>query len=308
MKKLLLLFFSYSFFSSFSQNLVSNSSFEYFSGCPLGMQCKIDSAIGWSSFSYSPDYFHACASTVPQNSIGYQNAATGNGYAGLFCYGNLSNAREYIGQKLISPLIAGKSYTVSFKTSLSESYEANCYINRLGVLFSTTSYSLAPCSHNPFLLPPNYAHIYSTDFLSDTANWVVIENSFIADSAYQYLIIGNFFDDNNTIYFIIDTTKVCDAYYFVDDISVIADTADKIDEYDLMNQIRVVPNPADNAIKITGELGNEYSLSIFDITGNLLAFNFNNKTIDTKAISNGIYFLKIVSNSYTVIKKVVITH
>src|SRR6187399_1797031 len=72
------------------QNLVPNGNFENISGCPTGIG-QLTNAIPWLNPSLaSPDYYNQCATSsavgVPQNVLGYQQAHSGNGYAGIFVY------------------------------------------------------------------------------------------------------------------------------------------------------------------------------------------------------------------------------
>jgi hypothetical protein len=46
--------------------------------------------------------------------------------------------------------------------------------------------------------PDNQAALYSSTIINDTTNWVNSTGAFIADSSYQYVILGNFFKDNQT--------------------------------------------------------------------------------------------------------------
>src|SRR5258707_902616 len=59
----------------FSQNLVSNPSFEEYSVCP-DLWNQTSRATGWSSFRSSTDYFNTCDGSnvvgVPENFAGYQ--------------------------------------------------------------------------------------------------------------------------------------------------------------------------------------------------------------------------------------------
>lgn len=83
----------------------------------------------------------------------------------------------------------------------------------MGAKFTTFAFS-APDGDTTLM--SNSAHVYSDSLLNDTANWVQIKGSFIADSAYQYVVIGNFFDDFNT-----DTLNCSSASYaFIDMICV----------------------------------------------------------------------------------------
>ena len=117
--------------------------------------------------------------------------------------------REYIGVKLLTPLVIGVKYYVSFKACLSDNPSIVYASNKLGALFSTISYSvdsfcLPPC--NSTLLPPkNFAQVYSDSIITDTANWTTISGSFIADSVYQYVIIGNHFDNTHTSVILLDS-------------------------------------------------------------------------------------------------------
>ena len=54
---------------------------------------------------------------IPSNYFGYQAAHSGNAYAGFVLFGAV---REYIQAPLLSPLVAGESYRVSFYVSLAE--------------------------------------------------------------------------------------------------------------------------------------------------------------------------------------------
>lgn len=88
----------------------------------------------------------------------------------------------------------------------------------MGCTLSTLPYSVG----NPFPIN-NQSLFHSDSILTDTVNWIKLSTSFIADSAYQYLIIGNFYDDNNT-----DTLSVNNignvGYYYIDDVCLTTDS------------------------------------------------------------------------------------
>jgi gliding motility-associated-like protein len=218
----------------YSQNLVPNPDFELYDICPTS-EGQILNATAWQNLNtYTPDYYNSCSAnprvSVPYNWAGYQQATNGNAYAGIFTFETPlllpvnTCVREYIGSKLNSPLIIGKEYVVSFiaNLALDSSHRSNQATNKLGVLFSTTAYdNIRP------LLPGNFAHVYSQSVISDTANWTTVSGSFIADSAYQYINIGNFFDDARTM--IIpqqDTIWNRAAYYYIDDVRVFLNKSD----------------------------------------------------------------------------------
>src|SRR5690349_3253093 len=93
-----------------AQNLVPNGSFEDVTTCPTGFG-QLENAVPWTSFRASPDVFHGCATgdfDVPTNLFGTRTAATGVGYAGMYCYYSaLTNRREYIGVELSEALTPG---------------------------------------------------------------------------------------------------------------------------------------------------------------------------------------------------------
>ena len=181
---------------SFSQtNLVPNPSFEIYSSCPT-QPGEIQKAIGWDSYANTPDYFNLCSSfgySIPSNFFGYQSPASGNAYAGFLNY--MSNAyapgyREYIGAILSSTLIINTKYYVSFKVSLSINslIPSNGSSDKMGAMFSTIPYNTnnpTPITNNPL--------IYYNSIITDSLNWTRVLGTFISDSAYQYIIIGNFF-------------------------------------------------------------------------------------------------------------------
>ena len=246
------------------QNLVPNPSFEEYISCP-GAADEFNLAKGWSSYSYSPDYFNTCATTptvlIPTNAFGYQYAASGKAYSGLLAYVTLTlsgikNYREYIGERLSNNLTKGTKYYVSFKVSLGYRVEplapATCASNNLGVQFTNIPYNPG----KPRLT--NNSQINEKSIITDTTNWTRIFGSFIADSTYQYIVIGNFYDNLHTDTLIMDGSNLCKgAYYYIDDVCVSEDslyTANYIwtgiNELNHMPNISIYPNPATNYLNI----------------------------------------------------------
>jgi hypothetical protein len=195
---LLLLIFSE---GSFAQlNLVPNPSFEDTVYCPFGTN-QINACQHWMNFGNSPDYFNACSNPafgVPNSNPGFQYAHTGNAYGGaVFFYRSNSpvgpNYRESIGIALTNNLIIGQKYYVSFFAVNAEVNFGSIACDKLGINFYTVPFD--SCCPPPLL---NTSKLYTDSILTDTLNWIKISGSFIADSAYQYLSISNFFNDNNT--------------------------------------------------------------------------------------------------------------
>ncbi len=210
-----------------AQNLVPNPSFEEKDTCPytIGFQ-EGDRPQYWLSWLQSPEYFHDCAVnsvvSVPQNGWGYQNAWDGNAYVGMLAYSMGDDFREYVGVELIEPLVIGQRYSVRMRANLAmdgDTWPSKVACDRLGMLFTMQPNGWTEIP-GPGFSCRNYAHVLSDEILSDTASWTLISGSFIADSAYHYLVIGNFFEDLLTDTLNMDSGPTAGAYYYVDSVSV----------------------------------------------------------------------------------------
>lgn len=283
---------------------------------------QIQHAIGWKNYwdaggNSSPDYYNSCANYssagVPNNLGGYQYPANGNAYAGIYTFeSDVPNVREYIGAQLLTPLVINTKYYFSFKANLAldTNHIFNQAANNLGLLFSTVSYSSFT---NP-IQTNNFAHIYSAAVITDTANWTTISGSFIADSAYQYIIIGNFFDDANTTFIQMqDTVFYRSAYFYIDDAYVSTDSIPGgIAENDMQGSIITYPNPFTQSTSIEINcncLSNDSQLTIINVSGIEVKRYMNlspNMNINRDNLLAGIYFLKLQTDNKIFINKLII--
>lgn len=202
---------------SFAQNLVPNPSFETLTQCPTGFQGICQGwAVSWTCPTLgTSDLYNVCsdpltAVSVPRNSFGYQNARTGDGYAGILCKWP-TPIREYLKVDLGAPLDAGQWYQVSFYVSLAN---FTCGVEHIGAFFTSTD--VYQSTFGVLNFQPQVEA--SQGFLNDTTGWELITGCFQAVGGEQYMIIGNFRNDADTP---IDAD--CDgvaSYYYVEDISV----------------------------------------------------------------------------------------
>ena len=308
-------------------NLVPNFGFEQYSSCPTNAD-ETSVLMDWSKYSNvfsTPDYYNACASPstvgVPQSSSFYQlDHRNCGGYIGLVTWSVANNDREYLGTQLNQPLIVGQKYYISFYTVMGGSFFAGDYMespsNNIGMRFSTLPYN----STNPAPID-NFSHLHSVSIISDTANWVRISGSIVADSAYQYLILGNFFDDANT-----DTTTLnCGncinnySYYLIDDVCVSTDSllcnggidvlpcTVSIEENNFNSSFSLFPNPANNHINIQSNFNTPFDVEVYNSIGQLLYkkqnISSNNLQIDISSYNSGLLFIKIESNNQSIIYK-----
>jgi hypothetical protein len=129
----------------------------------------------------------------------------------------------------------------------------------------------------------------------------------VADSAYKFIGIGNFFDDANT-----DTLSLGEnsflAYYYVDDMcvsidSTYADNWTGVTEYNKSKDLlRIFPNPFENFLSISfidqQFFDTNTSVQVFDMCGDLLLQQTANDSnameiTDLEDLAAGVYLLMI---------------
>ena len=228
------------------ENLVPNPSFEQTRACPKDCD-YIGGVVSWNLFpNFSADYFHRCANMfqtleyrrkypheeilnfgVPRNIFGYQEAHSGNAYAGIsFCY-------EALAVKLLRPLVKDSIYKVEFFVSLADS--SNVGTRYFGMYFSETSVRVMTDNRmliSSFLLdcPPQIQNPPDR-YLTDTINWTPITGFYTAKGGEQYIAIGGFYAYHDSLVQRIRPDRPLGkiyrsqekhlGYYLVDDVSVI---------------------------------------------------------------------------------------
>jgi hypothetical protein len=284
--------------SCVAQNLVPNPSFENYISCPTALN-QIYTCQDWHSFGYVPDYLNVCASnpqvSVPNNYYGYQVPASGNAYAVFLNVHVPSPTRDFIGAQLLQPLVIGQTYYVSLKISL---VGFSCPTNKMGVLFSTLPFdSIHPPPLN------NFAHIYTDTIVTDTMNWFNITGSFIADSNYSYITIGNFFLNPTTNTF---CGNIWSDWYYVDDVCVSTDSMTcyyPVGMEEVSNgSIELFPNPATGELRINPEHSGAglkiKKIEIYNAFGERVfsqpeTSNSKQAAIDVSYLASGIYFVTV---------------
>lgn len=302
-------------------NLVPNPSFEDTVYCPSTLN-QMNAASGWSSGNSigTPDYYNTCSSTPgiapPNTLISYQYPLTGNGCAGIVALEYMlafPDYREFISAHLLSPLQIGTKYIVSFYVNRGYGVTQHYTLanNKLGALFSTVAYSPSnPAPEN------NFAHVYTDNIVTDTLNWFEVRGSFIADSAYQFINIGNFFDNIHTDTLNFGDSLATQGYYFVDDVSVFIDSTASINGAVQNNTFTVFPNPASDILNIEIVQSREKvytELIITDILGAKVFEKdikgiFSKLLLNVSSLTNGIYFIKLLGVRESLNKKILINH
>ncbi len=323
MLKILKIFFLLVFpFMGYTQiNLVPNGSFENYSQCPTGTD-QTDYAIGWTRLKQTPDYFNSCSTStcncnypgqlcasVPMNCGGFQYASSGSAYSGLATYVSfIPNYRETIGTQLSNTLSIGQKYFVKFKIAFTWGANSNTATDKIGIRFTTVQHNSVTA------LPPinNFAHVYSTNAVTDTTNWTLVLKSFTADSVYKYIEVGNFYDDANTTKSIQWASGSNESYYYFDDLCVSTDSlftlnfTTGLSENNIINNY-LKANPNYNNKIIFNKILNKASISFINYFGQEVRSYFIESSdyleID---LSDGIYFVKIKEGNLETIEKLII--
>lgn len=323
MRKLyqILIFILFSRFAFCQTNLVPNPSFELYNQCPFSGSQSYEIQ-NWTNFGGTPDYLNTCVPTlygvsVPENFGGFQEPFSGNAYVTLSCWNNSPqpNFREFIGTKLIDTLIVGTKYFVSMKV-------APCFRNPnegLGFVMINNfgfSFTREPLD-STIALATNNCQVYTSNVITDTILWTTVKGSFIADSAFIYLSLGNFMADSLTS---IDTNYISgynmvskEAYYYFDHICVTDDSlfneefSIDLTNYKQNNTLKVFPNPVHDYFEIEKPTQTEIKyIEIFDSIGQLVSKqdNGNNNLFKSVNLLEGIYILKVYcKNNFYVINK-----
>lgn len=203
-------FFAVAFSAEAQRNHVPNCSFEEYTTCPKWPGLPM----GWILYGkYGVYTYNVCSGNVPKNSEGYQYPAHGRGYVGLTTIHCAGDEKSYI-MRTITPLVPGARYEVSMSVSLAD--VSGLGTNDLGVFF----YENGPDKHDTVGTMPVVPQVFYTNYgpITDTANWLRLSKTFVADSAYSKIVIGGFLKPGDQKR---DTFQhSCLAHYYVDSIVV----------------------------------------------------------------------------------------
>ncbi len=186
-----------------AQNLVPNPSFEdtTYSCSTIGLITLSNCKEWYCPSGTTSDYYNSCsigARGVPNNMTGYQLARTGEAYCGIITHRidttNIGEWNEYIGVYLKTPLSINQEYEFKMYVNLAD--KSKHTIDKIGVLFSSNS--LHPFNFGGYIPFSPQIENYFGNVIHDKQNWKEIKQSFIADSSYQVLTIGNFHSSYNT--------------------------------------------------------------------------------------------------------------
>ena len=251
-------------YALFAQNIVTNPDFEDYNTLPDSWdqwnRCNNwlnPASVPSSSFYGNPDYFHLNGSgpvQLPGVPPAYVQAYSGDAIMGILTYhASSTDARDYLMNPLTSPMVVGGYYEVIMQVSNGESNHGYVYgTDNLGVHFSV----------DPIPTQTSFTNINRTpqafvDSVLWVDEWTEVKFIIQADSAYEYLTIGNFFPDSQTNAQLILTGPLPfqGAYYFLD--SIVVNRIDVSDVNELkFQELNIFPNPTTEELQI--DLGEGY--------------------------------------------------
>lgn len=189
---------------------------------------------------------------VPQNPMGFQYPRTGTCYAGIFALSH-GSYREYLQTPLKEALIANKYYCFSMYISLAD-YSRTC-VDQLGICFTM----LKSQYHSTSVISDMEPLYIPIDRIvgKDTSGWHRVSVIYKAQGGESYVLIGSFAFNKvlktkvrapRGVKTRINQSSERDAYYFIDDVSLIETEAPP----EVTSQKTVSVDPDDSPGIITG--------------------------------------------------------
>ena len=289
-----------------AQNLVFNGGAELIDSCNFSINDLENASGSW----YQPtqgtsDLFHSCALnpnvSTPSNAFGYQKPYSGEGYFGLwapslmFIQNDTSYYHEYISSKLTSPLVANQHYYVSFYiVSADLSVFASDKIGALLTPHKIDSNIISQLNYAPQVFS-------NSSEITDSINWTLIGDTIVAKGGEEYITIGQFHPFSELTTSPIQPTGPAfySAYYYIDDISVIAVRTPEVGtDFNIPNIF--TPNADKNNDNFTIDLSlfDSAEITIYNRWGDLV-FNSDDPefswdgTFNGKQVADGVYFVTV---------------
>lgn len=129
------------------------------------------------------------------------------------CKNNTPHCREYLQAKTVQTLKKGCSYQYEF---FAQPAVTSIRINNIGIAF--TEYGTNDMTNDQMLDSDN-AQLHDEEIYSKVGEWNRITGEYTMDNDYNFILIGNFLDDENTKNRKIEG-GMGTAYYLIDDVSI----------------------------------------------------------------------------------------
>lgn len=247
-----------------AQNLVLNSQFEQYLYCPI---FPAQSASSWGSFN-TPNYYHFCSISASPiiNILGSQIPHSDSAFIGMYCFYFGVEEREFVNNTLTKPLESSKTYCGEFYISMADSVSRG--IDSYGMLISDSLLTVYPLQ----VYTPQIANTPGNVIL-DKHNWTKISGTYTAHGGEQYIHLGNFNNDANTLVGINDTVSGSNtayewrnAYYYLDDVSL-----EELLPAQTIDDTTIYPGSE----VIVGNNGSEVAVYTWTVNGDTVSTNAN---------------------------------
>lgn len=293
-----------------AQNFISNCGFENYSACPTATSLLGGYCTSWSSYTNgTPDYYNSCAASstgasTPVNINGTQAPANGNAYCGIVDYAGNVDFKEYI-ETGISALQAGATYTVSMYVSLADN--AGFASNGLGMFFFKNGPTTIATTNRLATAPQVSFSAYGP--LTNKSGWTKLEGSFVADSAYDHVVIGGFKDNSSIQITNMPSGTLGLSYYYIDSVTiraadtvsfVVTDTTlcagDKVNIDYTVNAAVAFNSSNTFTLQLSDNLG-AFTSPVNIGVASATSSGIIQATIPVTTVTGGLYRMRIVSSS-----------
>lgn len=268
------------------KNLVPNPSFEKHKN----KSTVIKNAVPWLGVG-TVDYFLKAEKKDTSKSKG---AHSGTCYAGLRFQ---PNYKEYMYVKLTEPLEKGKMYDFMMHVKLVRS--STVTVKQLGVYFSDKPFKIGMTFDKEGIIDSTYGK-----GISGTIGWIPIEGLYKAHGGEKYIIIGNFKTRMKDDFVRINKWNIFksrEAYYYVDDISVIKKLNAADSAILKQNEIHLEENKIVSTLPdtfTTGQVIEIKNIQFENGSANLLKSSFN-MLDELVRVLNDHPFMEIQINGHT---------
>jgi len=206
------------------------------------------------------------------------------------CKNNTPHCREYLQAKTEQILKEGCTYQYEF---FAQPAVSSIRINNLGIAF--TEYGINDITNDQMLDSDN-VQLYKEIINSNIGEWVRIAGEYTMDKNYNFILIGNFFDDENTKHRKIKG-GMATAYYLIDDVSLFLKSCPNEVSTPLLNSnIILIDNIIfdNDSAALKSNLKNEYQKII---KNNFSSITINGYTDDSGTDSYNLKLSKERANS-----------
>ncbi|TAF35452.1 MAG: hypothetical protein EAZ57_04670 [Cytophagales bacterium] len=208
-----------------AQNEIQNGGFEEVSKVPCIMSQN------GSEFKYVKPWYSPASNSSPDlySTLGkdkcpayfFSNINSVKPHGGDNMAYLLVNAYDYVAIKLKNPLRKGNTYLLEFWVA-NEAKASTGVMNNVGALLTTQAIQIQAKTgqKNEEATIKGRPQVNESAMIEGT-EWKKVSGTFVADSAYQYLHIGCFFDKAQTQVKALDgASKFPRCYYYIDDVAL----------------------------------------------------------------------------------------